>query len=67
MSARNVGRHGGLRMKLQPHDLDRIVALTLGHYEQRAEGFRDACSPTPHCFMSLHRNCRGCWCNCVPR
>ena len=28
-------------MKLDPHDLDRIVALTLGHYEQRAEDFRD--------------------------
>ncbi len=28
-------------MKLHPHDLDRIVALTLGHYDQRAEDFRD--------------------------
>ena len=28
-------------MKLDPHDLDRIVALTLGHYDRRAEDFRD--------------------------
>ncbi len=28
-------------MKLRQRDLDRIVALTLGHYEQRAEDFRD--------------------------
>ena len=28
-------------MKLHPHDPDRIVALTLGHYDRRAEDFRD--------------------------
>ncbi len=28
-------------MKLHPRDLDRIVALTLGHYDQRAEDFRE--------------------------
>jgi len=28
-------------VKLRQRDLDRIVALTLGHYEQRAEDFRD--------------------------
>lgn len=27
-------------MKLPPHELDRIAAQTLGHYEQRAEEFR---------------------------
>ena len=37
-----AGARGGerLRMKLQPQDLDRIVTLTLGHYDQRAESFR---------------------------
>lgn len=28
-------------MKLQPDDLDRIAALTLGHYNLEAEGFRE--------------------------
>jgi SAM-dependent methyltransferase len=28
-------------MKLHPHDLDKIAALTLGHYNQSAEDFRD--------------------------
>jgi SAM-dependent methyltransferase len=28
-------------MKVPPHELDRIVALTLDHYEQRAEAFRE--------------------------
>jgi len=28
-------------VKLHPRDLDRIVALTLGHYDQRAEDFRE--------------------------
>ena len=28
-------------MKLHPHDLDKISALTLEHYERRAEDFRE--------------------------
>ena len=28
-------------MKLHPHDLDKISALTLAHYERRAEDFRE--------------------------
>ena len=30
-----------MRTKLHPHELDRIVALTLAHYDQHAEDFRD--------------------------
>jgi SAM-dependent methyltransferase len=30
-----------LRTKIYPHDLDKIAALTLGHYNQSAEDFRD--------------------------